>query len=285
MKHIEKEIISVMRKSYGMDIAMFDGSFLAQAVLKRRAGLPDPYAADYPGYIAVNRLEADELFQSLNITFSEFFRNSLTFALLEQIVLPGLVKARGGSGSDEIRVWSAGCSAGQEAYSIAILFDELNAGRSSPVPYRIFASDNSEDQLESARKGVYDALSVQNVKVKHIEKYFSFNNGMYTIIPRLKERIEFIPYDLLDKKSSCPAQSIYGDFDLVLCCNLLFYYRSDCRKAIIKKLVQCIAPGGFFVTGEAERALFEAGAGLRSVSRYAPVFNFKRRRSDKNEVC
>lgn len=261
-----------MRQAQGRDLSLFDEAFLAKSFDRRLSVTSCNSAAAYLQRLREDRAEAEDFFRSLNISYSEFFRDPLAFALLEQVVLPGFVQEKEQAGRSELRVWSAGCAAGQEAWSIAILLEELNAGRERPVPFRIFATDGSDAPLALARTGVYDAAEVQKVRLKHLRKYFTVAGESYQIVPALTDRVDFSAYDLLAEGSSSPAAGIYGDFDLILCCNLLFYYRPEIRQRILDKLCRALCPGGHLVTGEAEREIVAQHEGLRAMAPPAAVF-------------
>jgi len=162
------QIVKTMSVMYAKDISRYDESFLLKSIEKRMAARSLTTIADYCKYLSEDVKEAEEFYRSLNITYSEFFRNPLTFALLEHRVLPALIEEKLDSGTAEIRVWSAGCAAGQESYSIACLLDELLYARKKSLSFRIFATDISEKCLVFARSGVYDAVTVQNVRLKHM---------------------------------------------------------------------------------------------------------------------
>ena len=266
-----QQVILAMGRVLGKDISCYDESFLSKSLEKRLAATSRPTVADYCEYLSRHDGEAERFFRSLNITYSEFFRNPLTFAVLEQRVLQGLIEVKQESGTPEIRVWSAGCAAGQESYSVAILLDELLTARKSPLSFRIFATDISEKCLEFARSGVYDAAAVQNVRLRHIQSCFEAGHGSYRVAGRLRDRIEFSFYDLLDERSTSPPGSIYGDFDLIFCSNLLFYYKPDAQRYIMKKLCNALSHGGYLVTGEAERAIVE-WTNLQEISPMCAVY-------------
>jgi chemotaxis methyl-accepting protein methylase len=247
------QLIQTLEKTHGLRINVYDEEFLRKSIGKRLAENGIKNVAAYEEYLADNRAEAECFCQSLRINYSEFFRNSLTFALLEQQILPALIAEKKQSGQKEIRIWSAGCAAGQEIWSVAMLLDELLTAKESPVSYRIFATDLSESDLAKARAGIYSAEAAGNICLKHLNRCFSRQGDAYIVVPRLRAHVEFSVYDLLDEHSSCPADSLYGDFDLIFCCNLLFYYKPDIRQRIISKICRALANGGFFVTGEAER--------------------------------
>ena len=277
---MNKEMQQIVKAMSGTDkeISCYDESFLVKSLEKRLAATSCATIADYCEYLSVHDGEAEEFARSLNITYSEFFRNPLTFDVLEQRVLPALIEEKLELGRSEIRIWSAGCAAGQESYSIAILLDELISARKIPLSFRIFASDISDESLASARRGVYDAAALQNVKLKHIQSCFESHNGSYLIDGRLQQKIEFSYYDLLDTRSSCPSGSIYGDFDIVFCSNLLFYYRPEIWQLILKKVCCALSRGGYLVTGEAERAIVER----TSLSEIFPMSAVYRKTSERN---
>lgn len=260
------EFVKVIGRACGRDVSLHDDAFLAKSLEKRLAATGGGTAAAYLDRLAGDPAEAEAFCRSLHVTYSEFFRNPLAFALLEALVLPSLAQERGEMGRPEIRVWSAGCAGGQEAYSIAILLDELVA------PCRIFASDIVAAELDAARQGVYGAATMQNVRLRHLHNYFDKRGDSFIILPRLRERVDFSLYDLLDPRSTCPPASIYGDFDLVFCSNVLIYYRPEVRQAILDKLRCSLAPAGYLVTGEAERAIVEQAGGFAPVAPPAAVF-------------
>jgi len=269
-----REIIRVMNQIHGRDISMYDESFLIKTLGKRWIATGVKTASEYLRYLEVNNREVEEFYRSLNINYSEFFRNPLTFALLEQWILPKLINQKSNGG--ELRVWSAGCSAGQEAYSMAMLLDKLVAAGGKPIRFRIFATDTSPTALALARDGVYDKDGVQNLRLKHIHNYFTVEGETYTIASRLRESVNFSMYDLLDQSSANPPESIYGDFDIVFCSNLLFYHKPALRHLILQKVQQSMSTMGYLVTGEAERAFVEKFDRLHMVAPPAAVFQVKK---------
>lgn len=264
-----------MRNNYSRDITPFAETFLAQSLDKRLEATSIDSAAAYVLHLAKDRVEAETFIHSLNIGYSEFFRDPLVFALLAQMILPGLIEEKRKSGRPEIRIWSAGCAAGQEPLSVAILLDQLAADRELPVSFRIIATDVSDTALATARRGQYAASEVKNVPLRYIESCFHRQGGAYQVVERVRTMVDFSTYDLLDACSICPPASIFGDFDLILCCNLLFYYQPAVRRALLAKIDRCLAPKGYLVTGETERAIVEEIGNFRAAAPPAVVFRKK----------
>jgi chemotaxis methyl-accepting protein methylase len=283
-KHLDPDaamggLIHGLMRAQGMDLSMYDEAFLRQTLTRRMSECGFTSAAAYGDDLIDHREAAEGFLGALRIAHSEFFRNPLTFALLEQSLLPNLIAEHRQSGHGEVRVWSAGCAAGQEAWSVAILLEELNGEGVGAVPYRIFATDRSAGDLVTARAGVYSVEALGNVRTRQLRDYFTRRGESFVIHERLRPRVDFSVYDLLDEDSSCPDASIYGDFDLIFCCNLLFYYRVEVRQRILAKLCRVLAPGGYFVTGEVERDSVNPQNGLRPVAAGFSVFQKPKIRS------
>lgn len=270
------KIVRFMKQAYCRDISIYAESFLLKALERRYTTTGVNNAAEYCIYLEKNNMEVDVFYNSLHITYSKFFRDSLTFALMEQSILPNLISQK--SDGDQIRIWSAGCSNGQEVYSMAILLSDLVEISGKKINLRIFATDISEEALATGRAGVYDQTEVQDVKLKHLNKYFTKQEKTYTIVPQLRQCIDFSVHDLLDLSTVNPPKSIYGDFDIVMCSNLLIYYKFDLQLFIIKKLQQAMSTIGYLVTGESEKTLVENASKLQMMGTPTAVFKNNRRR-------
>lgn len=269
-------VIQTLHKTQGLDVSPYDESFLLKSIDKRLAATGLTSVAAYRDCLADNPAEAETFWRSLRIGYSEFFRNPLAFSMLGQWVLPHLAEEKKKTGRGEIRVWSAGCAAGQEAWSVAMLLNDLAEAHDPPLAYRIFATDLSEHDLALAHAGIYNADALGNVLSRYVRDYFVRQGDSFAIVPRLRTQVDFSVYDLLDERSSSPGASIYGDFDLILCCNLLFYYRPEIRRHILNKVCRALAPGGYVVTGETERDIVAEQHGLRAVGPPAAIFQKQR---------
>jgi chemotaxis methyl-accepting protein methylase len=248
------KISNILMQFSNIDISIYDVSFLEKSVQKRMAETCSGSLAEYIALLEQNGGERTAFIDSLHISYSEFFRNPLTFAVLERIILPALVLKKKTS-RKEIRIWSAACAGGQEAYSLAILLEELKNGDMDQFSYRIFATDQSDAQVNEASKGHYASAALHNVSLKRAAEWFTRQGDIYIVKPELKENMEFSTFDLFNDSLSCPPASIFGGFDLVICANFLFYYKSEYRTNILKKAVNSLAEGGYLMTGETEREI------------------------------
>ena len=270
----KSHIAELLLKNGGIDVSRYDDTFLHKSIQKRitetRSGSPEAYFS----LLEHTRGEEMDFTGSLRISYSEFFRNPLTFAVLEAVVLPLLVLNTKNKKHGEIRIWSAACAAGQEPYSLAMLLEELKTGVQEKTGYRIFATDLDESQVAAAQKGHFTADALNNLTMKRIDKWFCSENGTYTIKPELKKNIEFSVFDLFNKYFSCPPESIFGDFDLVLCANLLFYYKPEYRSIILKKVGNSLTTGGYIVAGEAERDILKQN-GFKEIFPQSAIFRMR----------
>ena len=253
------------------DISMYDESFLAQSIEKRMTETGCGSPEEFNSLLLSDSGEEDAFYGSLHINYSEFFRNPLTFAVLEEIVLPELIRKAHDQGRRELRIWSAGCASGQEPYSVAILLEELMESVVERFEYRIFATDVCTTRIAAGCAAEYSFQELCNVSLKRITKWFSRQGDSYKVNPRLTGRIVFSMFDVLDSRLSCPPESIFGNFDLILCCNLLFYYTAQYRKSILEKLTNSLGSEAYLVTGETERG-FIMEHGYREIFPWAAVF-------------
>lgn len=266
-----QKLTTIMKRQYGKDVSVYDQTFLTRTLDKRcrAAGAKD--ISQYLSHVLSDALEADALYNSLHITYSQFFREPLTFAILEQSILPAIIAGKNEGG--EIRIWSAGCSGGQEAFSVAMLISDLAQSCEKEIRYRIFATDIGEEPLAAGRAAVYNQSAVEEVREKHLQKYFVKQGNSYSVIPQLRSQVSFSYYDLLDKSTANPPDSIFGDFDIILCCNVLIYYTFELQRYVIQKLKQSLSQRGYLITGEAERSLVEQVSKLPMLGTPSAIFH------------
>jgi len=250
---MHRNITNSLIQTYGIDISKYDDLFLQKSLEKRMVDTGCGSLAEYCEFLEHSPGESASLVDAIQICYSEFFRNQLTFAVLERIILPSIVLKKKKTRSKEIRIWSAACAGGQEAYSLAMLLEELRKGEPDPFTYRIFATDQSEFQVIEAKKGHYTAAALNNVSLRRTAEWFNRKGDVYSVKPELKKHIDFSVFDLFNTELCCPPECIFGDFDLIFCANFLFYYKNEFQKRVLKKARSSLACDGYLVTGEAER--------------------------------
>lgn len=194
---------------------------------------------------------------ALIIGVTGFFRDPAVFVAIKDLVLPELL-----SRSAAPRVWSAGCSDGAELYSVAMLLAERGALQRATL----LGSDCRSDAVARAREGRYDPASLKNVPPDLMERYFSFDHGLWHIHPYLRTVTQWRTGNLLTTPEP-------GAWDLILCRNLAIYLQPEATVRLWKGLEQCLRPGGVLVLGKAERP-----HGTTSLTAIAPCI-YRRNRS------
>lgn len=253
-----------------MDITEYDIDFVYSTIQERCTAIGMASIAEYALYLSSDHIEAETLYDHLNINYTDFFRDALSFAQLQDKILPELFLKK--ADESELRIWSAGCSTGQEAYSIAMTIEEYYKSKYLKPYYRIIATDRSRHHLDFAVKGEYCEESIQNIKIKLIQEYFLKKNNTYQINHRLSKHIDFAFYDLLETRSFFPKESIYGNFDLVMCCNVLFYYKKKYQDFLMEKLIRSVRNGGYLIIGNAEKHLAKKYRSLVTICESGCIF-------------
>jgi chemotaxis protein methyltransferase CheR len=213
-------------------------------------------AEDCAAYLAVLRDplrgEAEWTALEAEITIGEtfFFRYAEQFAALRERILPNLLERNAASRS--LRIWSAGCATGAEAYSVAILLHEILGERLGGWRIRIIGSDINEAFLAAARRGRYSRWALRAVSEEEREQHFlASDQGTWTLRPQYRGMASFERHNLLTLlDDTSPLQ--FTDFDLILCRNVLIYFHTDTVARVVEALGRCLVPGGWMLLGHSE---------------------------------
>ena len=266
-----QQIIRHIKKYRAKDLSAFSDSFLKKSIDQRILETFSNNLAGYFSFINSTPNEIDKLLDSLHISYSLFFRNPVDFSIIERYIFPGLIQKSSVSGKS-IRIWSTACAEGQEAYSIAMLADDLLQNYYGNIRTMILATDISELVLTKARKGEFPACAIKNVKFSFINKYFENKGNTFLISDHIRGNVEFNHYDLLDSNTSSPPSGIFGGYDVVICSNLLIYYKPEIQKTILKKLYNSISAGGYLLVDESEKSIVKFFDGFRLYSLLGNIF-------------
>jgi chemotaxis protein methyltransferase CheR len=147
-----------------------------------------------------------------------------------------------------IRIWSAGCSTGEEPYTLAIIMEEMGAAMGKAIPYAIYGTDISTKVLESARQAVFGAYSVRTVDDAGRKKYFVETNGSFKLKENIKRNIKLDFLNLMDADS----YKKYRQMDMIFCRNVLIYFDEKMKKKVVDLFYESLKPNGFLTIGHAE---------------------------------
>ena len=177
----------------------------------------------------------------LTINQTSFFRDLPVFKNIKNNVLPEILERK----KARIKIWSAGCSNGAEAYSLSILMFELIGNGTQPYRYCIVATDIDSQVLKQAELGLFPVNLLDNVSKKSREKYFFPVGDKLQIKPEIKKRVIFRQHDLLkdEYEDNC---------DLILCRNVFIYFKPETQQKLLAKFMEALNPRGYFITGSSE---------------------------------
>lgn len=178
-----------------------------------------------------------------NETF--WFRDNHPYALLKELILPEFAKRR----PSQLRIWSAACSSGQEAYSISMVVQEHLQSRPGSLPnnIQIVGTDISPTMLAAARAGKYDALALsRGLSPERKQRFFSREGDFWQVKDEIRNRTRFSELNLMN------SYSALGKFDIVFCRNVLIYFSSQLKRDILRRIAQTMTPGGYLFLGSTE---------------------------------
>ena len=202
------------------------------------------HGTDLLRLIKNSNVEYESLLQRLLTQETSFFRYPAAFEALEKKVLPELHMKKFWESPRSLRIWSAGCATGEEAYSIAMtVADALEFADAWNI--HILATDVSRQALEHAEHGVYDSRAAEAVSPRQREQYFSGSAGHFVVKPRIRNLVTFAPMNL--------AQVVYmGKFDCIFCMNVLIYFSPERQVQLMQRFYEYLEPGGYLFLGHAE---------------------------------
>jgi len=192
--------------------------------------------------------EHEHLSRELTTGETYFFRDQGQFALLRQHILPELIERN--RSKRQLRIWSAGCSSGEEPYSLAILLDELNAGLSD-WQIIIHATDINPEALIKARESLYREWSFRQMSEQRRQRYFQQSEGHWILKPAIRQHVNFQQLNLVSDYFPNTIKGL-SEIDLILCRNVFIYLESSMVSQITDKMTATLVEGGYLMTGHGE---------------------------------
>ena len=266
------EVLFELKRARGLDLSGYRRSMLQRRLKARLARLRCDDLDAYLQRLRDDPSECDRLIDAIAINVSAFFRDPVVWEIMAQSVLPEIVQRKAAQGSNEIRAWSAGCAAGEEAYSLAMLLDQAVQGESSDWQLFTFATDIDQSALQRAREGIYPRESVNHVKLAFLDRYFNVRGELFEVSPSLRERVWFSRSDLTSAAGFTPTESVFGTFDVVLCRNALIYFSREFQDRVFKTLSRSLASGGYLILGQSESLDNAMKSKMRVVDRRNRVY-------------
>jgi two-component system CheB/CheR fusion protein len=239
------EIIDLLRTKTAHDFALYKEGTL-QRRIERRMAMAAIETDDMDRYVEFLRRDASELdllAKDLLINVTGFFRDPKVFDFLAEKIVPDLVRTQ--TPDHPLRIWIAGCSTGEETYSLAMLFREQIVAAKRSVKLQVFASDVDPDAVASAREGLYPETIAAEVSPARLARFFSKEDRGYRVLPELRATVVFTVQDVL-------ADPPFSRLDLVSCRNLLIYLRPEAQAKVVSVFHFALRQGGILLLGNSE---------------------------------
>ncbi|ACF43890.1 chemotaxis protein CheB [Pelodictyon phaeoclathratiforme] len=240
-----KKIIILFRTQTGHDFSLYKKNTIYRRI-ERRMGIHEiEKISTYVHFLQTNPQEIELLFKELLIGVTSFFRDPDAWEILKKDGIPSILASRPSGGI--IRAWVAGCSTGEEAYSLAIVFREVLATTKHPGNFKlqIFATDLDKNAIEKARTGIYPSNITADVSAERISQYFEKDDRGYRITRAIRETIVFAPHNVI-------MDPPFSKVDILVCRNLLIYMEQELQKKLIPLFHYSLNPGGILFLGSAE---------------------------------
>ena len=243
------DLLEIVRKHTGHDFAHYKPSTVLRRIQRRMQVCDETEVSDYTERLREDRDEVEALFQDLLINVTSFFRDPEAFDKLRTDVIPKIVQSTLRDRS--IRVWVPGCSSGEEAYSIAILFAEALAAHDEPLDVQIFATDIDDEMLGRARAGSYMASVVSRVPPNLLSRYFVASEDGFEVSATIRRMVRFSVHSLIKDPP-------FSRLDLVSCRNLLIYLAPEMQDRVLPIFHYALRPRGWLMLGMSENATAHA---------------------------
>lgn len=241
-----RTFLDQLRERSGIDFTTYKTPTIIRRLQRRMVATGVERLSEYVRHLQSHPDEYQRLVSSFLIKVTEFFRDAELFQHLQEHILPDIV-AEARARDNELRLWSAGCATGEEAYSLAIMLCDYLGDALDRFNIRIFATDLDNDAVTFARRGVYPPAALANLSRERIERYFTAVNGEYEVKKRVRALTIFGQHDL-------GQRAPFPRIDLALCRNVLIYFTSELQKRALQLFAFSLRDGGYLALGKAETA-------------------------------
>jgi two-component system CheB/CheR fusion protein len=238
-----QELLDYLNRARGFDFSGYKKTTLSRRIEKRMDAVQAGTFSEYQDYLEVNPGEFTELFNTILINVTSFFRDAPAWEFLTEDVVPRLLESI--PPELPVRVWSAGCASGEEAYTVAMVLAEALGKEEFKARVKIYATDLDDDALAEARHGVYRADALNAIPAEMVEKYFEPNSRGLAFRPELRRSIIFGRNDLV-------ADAPISRIDLLLCRNVLMYFTPEAQSHILDRFNFALNSTGFLFLGKSE---------------------------------
>jgi two-component system CheB/CheR fusion protein len=257
------EVAQLLHQATGVDFSHYKWNTLYRRVTRRMVFQKVESLDEYVRLLRQTPSEVEVLYRDILISVTSFFRDEESYEALKSQVFPRLLEKRGRN--QPVRIWTLGCSTGQEAYSLIMALTEVAEARGLPAAIQLFATDLNPTSIEKARAGLYSKDIVQDVSPERLRRFFTEVDGQYRISKTIRDACVFSRHNVL-------ADPPFSHLDLISCRNLLIYLKPVLQQRVIPTLHYALEPGGTLWLGGSESisgfaTLFETEDGKHKIYR------------------
>ncbi|CAG5074794.1 Protein-glutamate methylesterase/protein-glutamine glutaminase [Dyadobacter sp. CECT 9623] len=238
-----RKILAFVKSAAGVDFTHYKKATIRRRIIRRMLLYKIDTLAGYIDYLKKHPAEAGTLYNDLLINVTNFFRDAPAMEYLKKQVLPQLIRNK--AASEAVRIWVAGCSTGQEAYSMAMMMLEVLGDRAASLPVQIFATDLSDTAIAKARLGVFTKSELTDVSPARLERFFFKVDDHYRVNKLVRDICVFAPHNLL-------SDPPFSRLDLISCRNLLIYLDDALQKKVFATFHYALKPDGYLLLGKSE---------------------------------
>ncbi len=264
----EEDFISLKRLVFSkteLDCSQYKDRYLKRRFLVRmRANHIDDYG-DYQRYLIRNPEEYEILMNTITINVTQFFRDPSMYTYLGEYILPDIIYNKTNNGRRVFRIWSAGSSSGEEAYSITIMVKDLLGDRVDDFLLSVHGTDIDEECLEKAKKGSYPITQLKNLDKGQLDRYFDYDGELYTIKQEIKNYVRFRKHNLIkDRKPK--------NFDIIFNRNVMIYFSREMQENLLLGFYDSLNKGGYLILGKTEMLVGEARGLFKTIDNKERIY-------------
>jgi two-component system CheB/CheR fusion protein len=238
-----KQICALLHGHSGVDFSHYKPATLRRRISRRMVLQKLETLKEYTQFLREHQAEVEALFQDILICVTGFFRDAKMFEVLKKKIFPKILKSR--QSNAPIRLWVAGCSTGEEAYSLVIALVEFLEKEGARCPIQLFGTDINESVINRARAGIYPEHIKDDVSAERLRKFFTKSDGGYRINKFIRDQCMFARQNVIEDPP-------FSHVDIITCRNVLIYFDAALQKKVMPVFHYALKPNGYLVLGTAE---------------------------------
>jgi chemotaxis protein methyltransferase CheR len=252
-------LIALIERERGMDLSQYRASYVERRLGTRLRALSLPTYREYASYLGEHSTEYARLLDALTVNVTDFFRDPPVWDVIRGEVIPSILSHKAAAGHHAVRAWSAGCSTGEEPYSLVMAFLAAKGPKPDRLLLSVTATDLDPLAMQTAARAEYDIAKADHIPAAERARFVTHDERRFHVIPEVTEKVRFRKLDLF---SDDPPMSM----DLVMCRNVFIYFTREQQERVVGVFQRSLVKGGYLVLGRTEKMPTEAAKVFEAVS-------------------